>query len=275
LVRSSRRSPVPSTPTRGHSPKKFQPKYDPSRDQTKNNQYAKTASHRHSPNKEPKHTHLHDGSTRDGILNISWKTGGRSQCTDTRRRINCDSKLEYRLLTDHYAEMASRNLVKNIRFGRTFASAYAAVQRVIRQYETSMMVDPEVLEDEKLYRKSLKSHQRFEAQEKLSILEDACIVDEKNQNSKPTLKLLEELASTPIVVSNQVRIRSARAPCKNCQLCHESSCMLLSVVATFTPGMKPFDDFGLEEDIDKNTLDAANRLKHSLDFWKRAYSTTG
>jgi hypothetical protein len=196
------------------------------------------------------------------------------------RPLRLDPPLDYTQLTDEYEALASDKIVKSIRFGPTFESACAAVERGIRHYETraSGMVDPDVLADEKLYRRSLKSHQSFEAQEKLNLLDDdgESIADDSEQEEKDTLTMMKALADTPIVWSDQVRIRLRGSRCKpDCRVCVQAArelCCVLPGTTTFTPGITTVEhdeEFALDDEIHTITLNTLKRLRHSLAFLDR------
>jgi AT hook motif len=207
----------------------------------------------------------------------------RSRCVVSQPLLQRYPLLDYTPLTDEYEAMVAKNVVKSIRFGPSFESACVAVERGIRHYEsrTSDVVDPDVLADEKLYRKSLRSHQSFEAQEKLNLLDedddDESISDDSELDDKQTMTLLEAMADAPIVWSDQVRIRSRGSQCKpDCRFCRVAArelCCVLVGTTTFTPGITAIGndaDFELDDAIHANTLNALKRLRHSLAFLERA-----
>lgn len=180
--------------------------------------------------------------------------------------------LHYEELTDEYEAMASRGEVKHVRFGATIEMAQQAVERSIRLYENrTVLVDQDILADEKQHRKSLKSHASFETQEQMNLIEDVG-VGEGDVEAEEVMNMMEELASRPVLTSDHLRIGSRNSQCRDCPLClphaHEVELTKLQGT-TITPSIHTVDGFELDDGIVKNTLNALKRLRYSLAFVKQ------
>lgn len=185
-----------------------------------------------------------------------------------------DFMLDYVQLIEEYEALASCGEVKRVRFGPTIETAQAAVERSIRMYENrSLHVDQDILADEKQHRKSLKSHPFFELQERQNIIEDLETEEENDDDNdaEEAMELMEELADTPILLSDHVSIRTRRSQCKDCPLClphAQNSVSLKRDETTITPCIASVNGFELNDGIVKNTLNTLMRLRHSLAFVK-------
>lgn len=210
--------------------------------------------------------------------------------------------LDYKVLLEEYNEWVKKGTCQSVCFGKTLKSAKAAIVDTLATLSECLSDkdDPEVVAEQKEFRKSLRQMRRFEDQEKLSIQQDALeaferLVNRSQKTSRTRMQKLKTMEAElrafcdePFKFSKSNRLSSRHI----CECFFTSRCPVCSTidftpdwVHTGTPKIRRIGLFELElEDEDKHKNDnetvkvsdsnlllenssiALSNLLHSLEF---------